>query len=161
MEGVRARPPRSAEVSGRLPARLLRGQPAVLAAIAVGGALGASARYGVGLALPHRADAWPWATLLVNVSGCLAIGVLMVLITEVWVAHRLVRPFLGVGLLGGYTTFSTYAGEAQQLILAGRPGPALGYLAATVVAALAAIAAGMAATRAVAVRTRARPGGGS
>jgi CrcB protein len=122
----------------------------VLAAIAVGGALGAAARYGVGLALPHVPSGWPWSTLLINASGCLLIGMLMVLITEVWVAHRLVRPFLGVGVLGGYTTFSTYAVEAQQLIGAGRPGVALAYLAVTVVAALVAVQVGITVMRALA-----------
>jgi CrcB protein len=131
----------------------------VLAVIAAGGAAGASARYGVGLALPHPVDGWPWATLLVNTSGCLLIGVLMVLIVEVWVGHRLIRPFLGVGVLGGYTTFSTYAVEAQQLIQAGRPGLALLYMATTVVAALIAVQLGVTLTRAVALRPRAQTGG--
>lgn len=124
----------------------------VLAAISVGGALGAVARYLVGLAMPYEPHGWPWSTLLVNVSGCLLIGVLMVLVLEVWVAHRLVRPFLGVGVLGGYTTFSTYAVDVQQLIAAGRPGLALAYLAATVIAALVAVQAGISATRALVPR---------
>lgn len=131
----------------------------VVAVIAAGGALGASARYGVALALPHRPSDWPWSTLLVNVTGCLLIGVLMVLVLEVWVAHRLVRPFLGVGLLGGYTTFSTYAVEAQQLIAAGRAGPALAYMVVTVVAALIAVQVGITGTRMVALRTAKERGG--
>jgi fluoride exporter len=89
----------------------------------------------------------PWATLLINVTGCVLIGVLMVLILEVWVAHRLVRPFLGVGVLGGYTTFSTYAVEAEQLIAAGRPWLALAYLVGTAVAALVAVQVGVGLTR--------------
>ena len=76
--------------------------------IAIGGVLGSEARYGLSLALPHPAGAMPWATFLTNVSGCALIGVLMVTITELTSAHRLVRPFVGVGVLGGYTTFSTY-----------------------------------------------------
>jgi CrcB protein len=124
----------------------------VLAVIAAGGAVGASSRYGVALALPHPPDGWPWSTLLVNASGCLLIGVLIVLIVEVWAAHRLIRPFLGVGVLGGYTTFSTYAVEAQQLLEAGRPGLALLYMSATVVAALAAVQLGVSLTRAVTLR---------
>src|ERR687886_614869 len=71
----------------------------------------------------------PWAILSTNVSGCLLIGVLMVLVTEVWTTHRLLRPFLGTGVLGGYTTFSTYAVDAQHLIAAGAPRTALLYLA--------------------------------
>jgi CrcB protein len=86
--------------------------------------------------------------LLVNASGCFLIGVLMV-ITELTAPHRLVRPFLGVGALGGYTTFSTATVEVQQLVENGRAGPALGYLLVTVVAALIAAASGMALTRAM------------
>jgi fluoride exporter len=56
--------------------------------------------------------------------------------------HRLVRPFLGVGILGGYTTFSTAMVDVHQLAVAGREGLALGYLAATVAAALVATFAG-------------------
>jgi fluoride exporter len=133
--------------------RELRRGLSVVAVIAAGGALGASARYGVASALPHGPSGWPWSTLLINLTGCLLIGVLMVLILEVWMAHRLVRPFIGVGVLGGYTTFSTYAVEAQQLIGAGRAGLALSYLVATAIAALVAVQLGITITRVVAVRT--------
>jgi len=112
---------------------------AVLSVVSVGGALGALARYGLAVAWQHRPGAFPWATFLVNVSGCLLIGVLMVLITEVWAAHRLLRPFLGTGVLGGYTTFSTYTVDVQQLVAA----------------ALAAVYVGIALTR-LATRTHAR-----
>ncbi|MBW0115138.1 fluoride efflux transporter FluC, partial [Pseudonocardia abyssalis] len=100
----------------------------VLAAIAVGGVIGAQARYVLGMVLPHRAGGFPWATLLTNVSGCLLIGVLMVLVTERYRAHPLARPLLGVGVLGGYTTFSTYTVEALGAVVAGRPWIALGYV---------------------------------
>lgn len=124
----------------------------VLAAIAAGGALGAAARYEVSTVLPHRTDGVPWATLLINLSGCLLIGVLMVLITDVWVAHRLVRPFLGVGVLGGYTTFSTYTVETLRLVEVGRPVLALTYLVVTAVAALVAVQVGVCLTRTIALR---------
>ncbi|GAA3557244.1 hypothetical protein GCM10022419_042390 [Nonomuraea rosea] len=119
----------------------------VLAVIAAGGALGALARHGAQAALPAGPADFPWATFWVNVSGCLLIAVLMVVITEVRRAHRLVRPFLGVGVLGGYTTFSTYAVDVQRLATAGRAVTGLLYLAGTLVAALAAVAAGMWLTR--------------
>ncbi|MCK2216354.1 fluoride efflux transporter CrcB [Actinomadura sp. ATCC 31491] len=115
----------------------------VLAAIAAGGALGALARYGAQSALPAPPGGFPWATFAVNVTGCLLIGVLMVVITEVRRAHRLVRPFLGVGVLGGYTTFSTYVVDVQRTLGAGAPVTALVYLAGTMAAALAAVATGM------------------
>lgn len=125
--------------------------PAVLAAIALGGIVGAEARYGLGVLLPHHTGQWPLATWLINTSGCFLIGVLMVVITELTSPHRLVRPFIGVGILGGYTTFSTAMVDVQQLQLAGRPGVALGYLLATLFAAVVAAFAGVTLTRASAV----------
>ncbi|BBY34431.1 fluoride efflux transporter CrcB [Mycolicibacter minnesotensis] len=111
-------------------------QAPVVAAVAVGGAIGACARYAVALAVPTPVDGFPWATLLTNVSGCALMGVLMVAITEVWVGHRLLRPLLGTGVLGGYTTFSTFAGDVDTLIAAGQLARALLYLLSTPVAAL-------------------------
>lgn len=137
--------------------RELRRAPwAVLAAIAVGGALGALGRYGLALAWPRTPGHFPWATFLTNVSGCLLIGILMVLINQVWSAHRLIRPFLGVGVLGGYTTFSTYTGEVQQLVVFGAARIGLLYLLATPVAALAAVYLGVTLTRLAIQRRRPR-----
>ena len=120
---------------------------AVLGAIAVGGVVGAEARYGLGVLLPHRADEWPWATLLTNVSGCLLIGVLMVVIVERVRPHPLVRPLLGVGVLGGYTTFSTYAVDTVTAVQSGRVVLAVLYAVATPLLALVAVAIGTVATR--------------
>lgn len=111
----------------------------VLVVIAAGGVVGAEARYGMDLALPRSAAQFPWATLLVNVSGCLVIGALMVLLLELTSPHRLARPFLGVGILGGYTTFSTFAVEAEQLVQARRPGMALLYVTATAIGCMLAV----------------------
>jgi len=83
---------------------MLRAPWSVLGAISVGGALGALGRSGLATAWAHSPGQFPWATSVTNISGCFLIGFLMVLITEVWSAHRLIRPFLGVGVLGGYTT---------------------------------------------------------
>ena len=94
--------------------------------------------------------------MIINVSGCLLIGILMVLITEVWSAHRLIRPFLGVGVLGGYTTFSTYTTDVQQLVAAGAAGTGLLYLVGTPVAALAAVYLGVSLTRVATRRERRR-----
>jgi CrcB protein len=121
--------------------------PAVLAAVAAGGVLGAEARYGLSVLLPHEPGQWPMVTWLINISGCFLIGILMVAITELTSPHRLVRPFLGVGILGGYTTFSTAMVDVQQMALAGHGGAALGYLMATVIAAVAAAFAGVTLTR--------------
>lgn len=119
----------------------------MIAAIALGGAVGALARYGIGQALPSPAKGFPWATFLINATGCLVIGVVMVLILQVGM-HRLIRPFLGVGVLGGYTTFSTYVVDVQRLVDGGTGGIALAYLVATPVAALLAVTAGSALARA-------------
>ncbi len=128
--------------------RELAQQPwTVLAAISAGGMLGALTRYGLATAWPHTPGGFPWATFVTNVSGCLLIGVLMVAITEVWTVHRLVRPFLGVGVLGGYTTFSTAIVDVQQLVAAGAARTALVYLFGTLAAAVAAVAAGVGVTR--------------
>jgi fluoride exporter len=119
----------------------------VLAVIAAGGAVGATARFELAAAFSHAPDGFPWATFGTNVSGCLLIGALMVLVTDVWPGHRLLRPFLGVGVLGGFTTFSTYVVETQQALTAGAPRLALLYLSGTLIAALVAVFAGQAATR--------------
>lgn len=132
---------------------LARAPWAVLGSISVGGAIGSSARYGVGVAFPAGATGFPWATFGVNVLGCLLIGALMAVVTgwEVRAAldrwRRLVRPFLGVGVLGGYTTFSTYVVEIQHLLGAGAIGTALAYLAGTLVAAVLATWLGLAGAR--------------
>lgn len=119
----------------------------VLAVIAAGGVLGSLARYGLTSAFPHRPDGFAWATFGINVTGCLLIGVLMVLFEEMWTSQRLLRPFLGVGVLGGFTTFSTYILDANQAVTAGAARAALVYLAGTLVAALTAVWAGATVTR--------------
>ncbi|HEY8472668.1 MAG TPA: CrcB family protein [Natronosporangium sp.] len=107
-------------------------------AVALGGVLGAAARYGVGLAWPAPPDSFPWATFTVNVTGCALIGVLMGVL-ELIDAHPLIRPFAGTGILGGYTTFSSYAIDIERLVAAGAPRTGLLYLVATPLAAIAAV----------------------
>ncbi|MEV0090698.1 fluoride efflux transporter CrcB [Streptomyces sp. NPDC050738] len=124
---------------------------AVLAAISVGGAIGACARYGLSLAWPVAAGAFPWTTLGVNVVGCALIGVLMVLVSESGRAtHPLVRPFLGVGVLGGFTTFSTYALEVSRLLARQEAGTAMAYAAGTLAGAVGAVWLAASVTRRVA-----------
>ena len=107
----------------------------VLAAISAGGVLGALARHGLALAWPHDPRHFAWSTWTVNVTGCFLIGVLMVLIGRFRPGQRLIRPFWGVGVLGGYTTFSTAAVD----VLRADPATALAYLAATLVGAVLAV----------------------
>jgi fluoride exporter len=108
--------------------------------IGLGGAVGSVGRYGLSLALPHSPGGFPWATFLTNVAGCSMIGVLMVLtVDRAGGARALLRPFLGVGVLGGFTTFSTYAVETQALLQDGRTVVGLVYVGGTLVAALGAV----------------------
>jgi CrcB protein len=115
----------------------------VLPAASVGGLVGASARYLVEQALPHDGTGWPMATFLTNVTGCFLLGALMALLTVAGRGGTLLRIFLGVGVLGGYTTFSTYAVQAGSLMDAGAPLVAAGYLVASAVAACTAVLLGL------------------
>ena len=127
----------------------------VLPTIALGGMAGASARYAIAQAAPASHGGVPWATLGINVLGSLLIGVLMVFVVEQGGAHPLLRPFVGVGVLGGFTTFSTYAVETTVLLRDGHVPLALAYLVGTPVATLAGVAAGVVLTRtALSVRHR-------
>ncbi|HEV3227186.1 MAG TPA: fluoride efflux transporter CrcB [Acidimicrobiales bacterium] len=88
----------------------------VLAVIALGGMLGASARYGIARWLTTRPDGFPWATFWTNVSGSLVLGFSLVVILERLRRSRLARPFLATGVIGAFTTMSTYAVETALLV---------------------------------------------
>ena len=122
------------------------GTPHVLTAVAAGGALGSAGRRLVAEVVP-AAGGFPWPTFVVNLSGALLIGVLMVAVTEVVTGRPLLRPFVGIGLLGGWTTFSAYALEARDLVAAGALASALLYVVGSVVGGLLATWAGIAALR--------------
>jgi CrcB protein len=110
--------------------------------------------------LPWSGDRFPWATFLENVSGALALGVVMVLLLDVWPPSRYARPFLGVGVLGGYTTFSTYALEGRGLLAGGRPGMAITYLGVSLLGGLVAVWLGGSSVRLVGRLGRNRTGDG-
>ncbi|HEX7589778.1 MAG TPA: CrcB family protein [Demequinaceae bacterium] len=137
-----------------LPRAHLDGAHVRLAAvIAAGGAAGALLRWGIGREWPVLPGQFPWSTLWINVTGCLAIGVLMALIEEVLAGRVYVRPLLGVGLLGGFTTFSTFAVETRAL-LGAHPALALVYYLGTPAAAvLATIVGAVLVTSALKART--------
>lgn len=141
------------------PWTLVRENADLLPLIAVGGALGSLARWGIGAAWPHGPASYAWSTFSINVSGALLLGVLMAVAFDVWSDRRYVRPFLGTGVLGGYTTFSTYLLDERGLITGGRPAVAVAYLLATLVVGFTATAVGLAGTRAVLDRRRARDEG--
>jgi fluoride exporter len=119
----------------------------VLLVIAAGGAVGSLARWGLGQAFPSAGDQFPWATFTVNASGSFALGVLMVFVLDVWPPSRYVRPFLGVGVLGGFTTFSTYTLDTRALIVAHRGPLAAVFLFGTLAACLAAVWLGIGMSR--------------
>jgi CrcB protein len=116
--------------------------PVVVLAVSLGGGAGAAARLAADRLAPEV-----WATLAVNLIGCALIGVLVVLTTEVWQAHPLIRPFLGTGVLGGFTTFSTYALDTHGLWVAGDRAAAAGYLVGTLLGCVAATAAAVTLSR--------------
>jgi CrcB protein len=111
----------------------------IVLAVAAGGVIGSLARYGLSRAVPHSVGTFPWSTVLINVTGCFAIGVLMVLLLEQAAPPRLARPLLGVGFLGGYTTYSTFATDVVGLLRDHRPAVAVGYLAASVLGCVVAV----------------------
>jgi CrcB protein len=115
---------------------------ALLASVALGGVVGSLGRYAVGTALPHQPGAFPWATFAVNVTGAFAMGLLVAYLVDRPGVHRLARPFVGVGVLGGWTTFSALAVDAVQLGSAGQEQVALVYLTATFLVGTLAIMAG-------------------
>ena len=113
-----------------------------IAAIFLGGALGTVARYL--LEAHHQAGpgAFPWVTLLVNLTGSFAVGLLIPLTEHL--SHRVpaIRPLLMVGFLGGWTTYSTLAVDATLLAKDGDVGTCLAYVAATVIGGLAFVIVG-------------------
>ena len=130
---------------GRRLSTLRRPDVPVLVAVSLGGAAGAAARYAVTIrAVAVDDDAVAAATLAVNALGCALIGVLTVLAIDRWPDVRLLRPALGTGVLGGFTTFSAYALDVESLARQGRLAVAAAYLVATPVLAMAAVWAGTA-----------------
>lgn len=140
---------------------LQRQHGAVLAVVALGGALGAGARYGASQLWPTAAAGFPWTLLWINVVGCAAIGVLMAALSKTRRVHPLLRPFLGTGFLGGFTTLSAYAADIHLLIGDGRPQAAVAYLTATLLLALAAVWVSAWGTRRALAWTRGLADGGS
>ncbi|MEA2502529.1 MAG: fluoride exporter [Actinomycetota bacterium] len=127
----------------------------ILAAIALGGALGAPARYGVAQLVHVAKGSFPWATFWTNTTGSFALGLVLVLILERFPPTRYVRPFVATGFLGAYTTYSTFAVETDQLVRGGQAGIGVVYGLASLVAGFVAVWAGMLVARAIRLPTRA------
>jgi CrcB protein len=113
-----------------------------LLAIFVGGSLGVLARYQLDAHHPIAQGHFPWPTLVINLSGSLAIGLLVPLTEHVAPRARLARPFVVVGFLGGWTTYSTLAVDSTLLIKDGDVATLIVYLAATVIGGLTLVVAG-------------------
>jgi CrcB protein len=125
-----------------------------LLAIFFGGGIGAVLRYLLQGFVQERAAAargwaalFPWGTLAVNLSGCFAIGLLAGLFESRWLAAPTLRSFVLIGVLGGFTTFSTFGFETFALARAGGWVLALGNVAASVLLGLAGVALGAALAR--------------
>jgi len=120
-------------------------RPALVAVVALGGALGAAARYELGLAV-HPVDGWPLATLLANLAGAFLLGALLEALVrrgQETAGARVVRLGLGTGVLGGFTTFSSLALELERLLAAGSGAVALGYATVTLLLGFAACLGGV------------------
>lgn len=118
--------------------------------VMAGGALGSAARYHLGRLCTHLfGTAWPWGTLAANISGGLIMGLFVG-----WLAARaqggeMLRLFFAVGILGGFTTFSSFSLETMLMIERGEIASATAYIAASVAASVGALALGLAFMRGV------------
>lgn len=116
----------------------------LLLIVASGGAMGAVARYLVYIATAHAIGAgFPFATVIVNVAGSFAMGVLVEVMALVWSASNEARLFLAVGFLGAFTTFSTFSLDFSVLYKRGDFLPAFTYVAVSVVFSIGALFAGL------------------
>jgi fluoride exporter len=111
--------------------------------VAVGGAVGAAMRHGLSRALPPGASGLPWATLAANATGGLLIGLLAGYVLSRGEGAESWRLLLGVGLLGGFTTFSAFSLEVVMLMERGKAPVAALYVAASIVLAIAAAGLGL------------------
>lgn len=109
-------------------------EPLFIFAVAAGGAIGSVTRYLVGIASGRiLGAAFPWGTLIINVTGSFLIGAFVGLFATRWDLPQAMRIFLTVGICGGYTTFSTFSLDAWYLIERGETLASLGYMLASVV----------------------------
>lgn len=122
----------------------------VILAIALGGAVGAVARYGVDRAIERRSFAvFPWSTFTINVTGCFVVGLAIAALVDRHTAPPWMRAALVIGLLGSYTTFSTFSQETLDLVEGSEALVGVVYALASVAAGVAAVLLGTALGRAL------------
>ena len=122
--------------------------PTFVLAAALGGSIGSAARYMVGVFIGRLSSTnFPWATLIINVSGSVLMGALVALILIRWDLSQAARIFLTVGVCGGFTTFSTFSLDAYSLIEKGNLVAAVVYMVASAVLSIVALALAMYAVR--------------
>ena len=134
----------------RLPSR-------TLLAVFAGGVGGGLARYGITTLWPPPRLGFPWATFVVNTAGAFALGLLLVVLAELWAPRPYLRPLLGTGVLGAFTTFSSVVVGTDSLASHGHLRTAVVYLSSSLLAALGATSFGLLLGRAVAVHRHGGP----
>ena len=127
--------------------------PRTVIAVSVGGALGGSARYGIAQLVAITPGTFPWGTFWINVSGSFVLGLFLVLLLDRVAPTRYLRPFVATGLLGAYTTYSTFALETDLLVRNGHWPLAVAYAVASLATGLLAVWGGI-----MLARTVRRPG---
>ncbi len=127
-------------------------QPEVLALIAAGGFIGALGRYELGLVWKTPPSGIPWVTFTINTSGAFLLGVILTILLELPRPNRYLRPFLCVGVLGAWTTMSTFAVETDLLLKDRHLGAGISYVAVTVIVGLSVVWLGIVTGRGVAGR---------
>jgi CrcB protein len=134
----------------------MAGEPSPLYAslmVAAGGAVGSVLRYQIGRAvsaLAGPANTFPWGTLAINIAGSLLMGVLVGWLARPGLNAQSAEPLrllVGVGLLGGFTTFSAFSSELVTMLHRGQAGLAAGYAAASLIAGMAAVIIGLVAAQ--------------
>ncbi len=112
--------------------------------VAIGGAFGSVARYLTGMWFGRLFGAgFPWATLTVNIVGSFVMGVLVAAMAQVWSPSAEVRAFLTVGILGGFTTFSTFSLDVASMLQRGELGVAAAYVLSSLIVGIGGLFAGL------------------
>ena len=125
----------------------------VMAVILAGGCAGGAARYGLDVTWPAGAGAFPWTIFAINTSGAFVLALVVVFAAGV-VPSRYLRPLVGTGFCGAFTTFSSIVVTVDELVAHGHPGVAVAYLAGSTAAGLAAAWLGLVAGRLIGRATR-------